>query len=343
MKFQSMPAFEKHLNEAFPDHLSHAYMVTSPSDFERKRMIEMIGSTLRRKDQMEESVLDASSCSIESILDHLNSYSLFGGHSLVVVDRIDKLKKSACEALARYLASPSGTTYLILGGSTLKGLTDLYQKGKKELVILDLSEEKPWERKARLRQWLVKEASSAKKTLAPALIDYLMEKIEPDMQNLHQELEKLIVFTGEKRIIELQDALRICSPGQSSSSWRIADSLVWEEKGNSYESIQDLSFLLPLIGAIRYQLHLGHQISFFIRHGETVQEVASHFPNLKRPSLEKYTALVSQRGEPFFKKGLILLFELELSLKNGMLDPSFAWDLFKAKMDGLKSRGGQHV
>jgi len=215
LKFQSTPAFEKHLNEAFPDHLSHAYMVLSPSDFERKKMIEMILSTLHRKEKMIEVAFDASSCPIESILDQLNSYSLFGNHSLVVLDRIEKLKKTACEALAHYLSAPSQTTFLILGGSSLKGLTELYQKGKKELVILDLSEEKPWDRKARLRQWLIKEASHAKKRLAPDLIDYLMEKIEPDMQSLHQELEKLIVFTGEKNAIGLQDALKICSPGQS--------------------------------------------------------------------------------------------------------------------------------
>ena len=44
LKFQSIAAFEKHLHEAFPDHLSHVYMVISPFDFERKKMIEMITS-----------------------------------------------------------------------------------------------------------------------------------------------------------------------------------------------------------------------------------------------------------------------------------------------------------
>jgi DNA polymerase III subunit delta len=329
-----MPAFEKHLQEAFPDHLSHAYMVLSPFDFERRRMIEMIASVLHRKDQMEEgTVLDASVCPIENILGHLNSYSLLSSHALVILDRIEKLKKTACEALAGYLAAPSQKVFLILGGSSLKGLTDLYQKGKKELVILDLSEEKPWDRKARLQQWLVKEAAQAQKTLAPALVNHLLEEVGLDMQNLHQELEKLICFSGEKNTIELQDALTICSSNRSVSSWQRAESLVWEEKDISQEAIPDV---FSLIGPVRYQLQLGHQLAFFIKERKTLQEIAQFFPHSKSRNLEKNAGIARRRGELFFKEGLSALFDLELSLKNGAHDPSLIWDLFTSKLNLLK-------
>ena len=339
MKFQSPIAFEKHLKEAYPDHLSHVYMVITSFDFERKKFIETIASVMRRKEKMAELLaFDASTSPIEAILGQLNSYSLFGGSSVVIVDRIEKLKKASCDALAQYLVAPSPTVFLILGGSSLKGLSDLCQKGKKELVILDLSEEKAWNRKTRLRQWLMREAGRAQKSLSASLVDFLLEEVGTDMQNLHQELDKLICFTGEKREIELKDAMAVCVPSKTETSWQLAENLVWgSSNAAKNREVHDIAFLLPLIGQIRYQLQLGLQIVCLMQEDRSLPEITQFLSNGKMRNLDKNAAIARKRGDRFFKEGLNYLFDLELSLKNGAHSPGLMWDLFTSKLLTLQA------
>jgi len=293
-----------------------------------------------RKECMREVLtFDASVCPMENILEQLNSYSLFGGDSIVIVDHIEKLKKSACDALAQYLTSPSPRIFLVLGGASLKGLADLYQKGKKELVILDLSEEKPWDRKTRLRQWLIQEAARSQKSLAFALIDYFLEEIGTDMQNLHQELDKLISFVGERREIDLKDAMAVCISCKTDTSWQVAENVVWGDlHGAKNDGARDLSFLLPLIGQIRYQLQLGLQMACLIQENKSFPEIVQSIPHLKIRSLEKNAGVARTRGTKFFKEGLNFLFDLELSLKNGAHSPELMWDLFTSKLNQIKTQ-----
>lgn len=335
MKFSSTAAFEKHLKEACPHHLSHVYMVLTPSDFERKMMMGKAAEAIESKGQMEKVEFDAASAPIEEILEKLNSYSLFGGDSLVLVDHVEKLKKLAMEALAGYLAAPSERAYLILGSASSKGISELYQKGKKELIILDLSDEKPWDRKSRLLQWLLQEASRAGKTLSSSLAEHLLEEVGTDMQTLHQEMEKLICFVGDKREIEWSDAKAISSSFKSETAWQIADSLVWGDGVCKQSLSEEISFLLTLIGPLRFQLGLGLQIASLMQEGKSLQEMSAFLPNVKSRNLEKNAGVVRRKGPRFFQEGLIGLFELELSLKNGTPAPGLMWDLFISKLSRM--------
>lgn len=332
MRYQQLQSFEKQLQQAFPDHLSPIYMVVAQDPFERKNIIKNILATLRRKDDSSTFIFhEANALPIEKILEQLNTRSLFGGPTVVVLDGIEKLKKADVEVLENYLERPSRFSYLLIGGSSLKSHPSLYQKGKKEVVLVDLAEEKPWDRQRRLKEWVIAQAAKEKKAFSADAAAQLLEQIGPDMPALEQELIKLVCFVGERTRIELKDVQTICSSRTASTGWQISEALVWGGRSVQQEHM-DLSALLALVGQIRYQLQIGHQIAACLGQGISTHELAGYFPSLKPQMLDKYIGEVRKRKAGFFTQGLQFLFHLELSCKSSSTDPQVLFDLFTHKL-----------
>lgn len=245
--------------------------------------------------------------SFSSLLELLETKSLFGT-ALLVFDGVDKLKKGELEALTKYLERPSPFAYLILGSG--KSSEALYHAGKKEMVLLDLSLEKPWEREKRLLGWLVAESRKNQKNLTPEAANYLLQSVGPDRAFLEQELNKLFCYAGERAEIGLKDIRAIGSSDRTETVWQVAEALVWR----GVRVPEEFAAEFGLISGVRTQLQAGAELSV----GGS---------SLAKPYMvEKYGPLAKEKGFAYYRRALLALFELELHLKNQTLDPLIYWD-----------------
>lgn len=315
MKFSQLTAFEKHLKEAGPHNFSHVYMVVASTEFERRQICSMIASALLPDAT---SRFEGGGCSLEQVVAQLNTLSLFGKRPLIILEGLDKFKKGELPPLVAYLARPSPFSFLILSAATFKAHQELYQKAIKEVILLDLSEEKPWEKEKRLRAFLLQEAALSKKALAPDLISYLLAEVGPDMATLSSELFKLITYVGERPSITLADARKISSGEVALTGWQIAEQIAWDKKPPT--TPVDTSLLIPLIGQLRYHFQLGMQIA----EGGT--------PYLKPVQAEKFSRLARSYGIGYFRLALDALFDLELSAKSSGTPPTLLLELFTCKL-----------
>jgi DNA polymerase III delta subunit len=331
LKYQSLQAFEKHLSEALPEHLSPVYMVGCGSDLERKKILAKIVSALEKLGpELQLSKFDASEIELSQVMETLQTRSLFSQKTAVLLDHVDALKKAELEGLSNYLSAPSKEVYLLLGAGSLKGLSDFYQKGKKELILLDLTSEKPWEKEKRLKQELIAAAFKEGKKISSDAADFLMEGTEADVGRLEQELAKVVAYVGDRNLIELKDVQAIGVSHPQQTGWEIADALVWKKGKTAFSTFQDLSGLLGVLPQVRYQLQLGMKLAEAVENGAAMQEIQSQFPTVK--SLDHNLALVRRRKTVFFQKSLNLLFEIELLAKNSSFSPTMIWDIFCTKL-----------
>lgn len=338
MKYQNLAAFEKHLQEAFPAHLSHIYIVVSSCEFERRKIAQGILALLQKKDPSSQiSKYSADSVSAGRVTGELKTQPLFGGNTLILFEGIEQLKKEGIEMLLSYLNSPSSFAYLILTCATAKNASELYQKGKKECVFLDMHEEKPWDKERRLKDWLIKEIMKEKKRISPEAIASLFAHVGNDSATLEQELSKLLCYSAEKSDISVSDVDAICSKYTETSSWQIVENLVWEDKLLKENLLPETSALFPMIGQVRYHLQIGQEIAASLQKGTPYQEIGRALPSVRAASLEKYVRTARHRRRDFFEKSLELLFEMELQAKNSALEPQLLWDHFTAKLSLLKN------
>lgn len=324
MKYQSIGAFERHLSEAFPGHLSRAYMLIMPDEVERRRLAEKIASLLEQEGERRLIRL-GSEGTLKEFFELVQTRPLLGSHWILIVEGIELLKREEAASFAALLARPSPFAYLICCGAKPCASLDFYQEAKKELILLDMSEEKPWDKKRRLKDWLVSEAAKEKKALPEEVALFLLESVGTERSILEQELFKLLTFAYEKKTLSLADAAAISSHTQTLGLWKVAEHLVWEEESLAERvELTEMGDLLALISQLRTHLEAGLKLT------------AGQASSVRPQQVEKYRAITRRRRSDFFARALILLFETELEAKNNALPVQMMGDLLIAKLTLLK-------
>ena len=299
MKLKSVAAFEKQLREAAPNHFSKVYLILVTDPFERKFYVNRVCNFLcHYKPKL----------SVQSGFDALEM-GLFSQERIVLLE-VEKCVKSF----------PSDVIALISGD---KCSSSFYEAIENEVVCLDLLLEKPWEKKERLIEELQKIARQGQKTISIQLANMLLEQVGNDFSALKNELEKLIIFIGDRKTIEEKDIQQLTKTEKEVTAWSIAEALVWKEKDFKRQEFKDLSDVLALIALVRHHIYLGIQICRGDMNG------------LRKNQLDLYLPFCQKVGPHYFLERLVFLFEWEVKAKSSSFDPTLLWDLLVIHYDTL--------
>lgn len=342
MKYSQWRPFEKHLESAAPSHFSDVYLVISKEEFEKKNaenaILRHLGGSAS---SLPSKVLEGESTSPDVLQGELNSFSLFAsGRQIVVLRNIDKLKAASKEVLEAYLANPSRSHYLLLTAESLPSNTNLYKKAEKCGVIFEgLNAEKPWEKEPRLLAWLQEQAALSEKNFEPQAAQALLKQIGLEVGLLHQELEKLICYVGERKAITLSDVNAICLHFPTDTIWQFGEAIFRQQAGTAFQVVRGLlkesHALIPLLRQLRTQFQTGYQVCSLLLSGGSAMDVSSQFPYLKGALLQKQIDLARGFGHHRYKQGLILIDQTEVLAKNSSIDPDLLIDTLIIKLTTL--------
>jgi len=337
LKYQNLAAFEKHLAQSGKVQLSRVFLLVSSCAYERKQIAAKITAAIRLKEGevnflIQEGVQEVVEESIKS----LNTACLFGGKQILFLDCIDKIKKNGLALLAKYVAHPSPFSYLLLGADSFKSLSDLYTQGKKELIVCDLSDEKPWDRKDRLKRMLIEYAAREGKRLTFDALEYLLENVGLNLPALEQEMRKLITYVAERSELNLKDVQTLCATQKSATLWKLSEEIAWRDSFPKLEEEIDMGTLLPPLSQLRTHFQHGMTLAVLLENGVPYADIAHQLPSLKPNAMEKMLLIAKARKARFFKRALDFLFDIELMAKNSAFDPAFILDHLLAKLTLLK-------
>jgi len=320
MKYQNLKAFQKHLASSAPQHLCRVYLVSIGDDFERTKALDLILSYLSTSPTRFSGV----DCDLRDCLDAMQSLSLLG-ESVVVVDEVEKLSKKQLEMLSQNLSAPAG---FVLFGARSK-TASLSAIVEKEGVILDLLEEKPWDKEKRLSEQLIDRAKNAGKRLSPDAAPLLIERLGIDPALLESEIDKLICYVGDRTTIAREDILAISPASRTSTLWQTAEEVIWE--GVEFPPLDSTAFH-ALVPALRNQLHLGLALATLIEEKCPADQWSQYLPKLWPKTLEKRSSQAARYGSPYFRKGLEKLFDIELLSRSSSTQYRALLDLFRAQI-----------
>jgi len=319
MKYQNLKAFQKHLSSAAPHHLCRMYLIAIPDDFERAQVLNAILSYLVAPPTR----FSGADCTLRDCLDAIQSLSLFG-ESVVILDEVEKFPKKELETLCSHLSAPAG--YILFGARSKTALAPIVEK---EGVVLDLLEEKAWDKEKRLAEQLHERAKNAGKRLAPDAVPFLFERLGQDPALLDSEIDKVICYVGNRLEIVREDFLRISPASRTSTLWQIGEQVVWE--GGEILPVDGTTFhgLIPIL---RSQLHLGLTLATLIEENRPPDQWSRYLPKLWPKTLEKRSSQAASLGAPYFRKGLAKLFDIELLSRTHSTQYRALLDLFRAHL-----------
>lgn len=320
-----MSAFQKHLASSAPHYLCRLYLISCADNFERKETLNTVLSYASAPDSLI-ARFQGSEAPVREILDALNSPRLFGGEPIVLVDEMDK---KLHDALSSWFKEPPQFGYLFMGSKAKFSSSFAETHG----VVLDLTEEKPWERDKRWIEKLHAMAKSAGKRFNADAAQLLQARLDSDAALLVYEMEKLICFCANKQEISRADVEEICKSNRTYSLWQVAEGLIWDKMLCAHEAdLQDASFFHGLTANLRQQLAIGAKMCALRNASVPLSEWKSHFPKIWPKALEKKAQAAEQLGAAYFRKGLNLLFEIELLSKSGSVPTDALIDFFRVKL-----------
>ena len=317
MRYATFKAFEHHLADSAPLHLSHLYLVAVPNESERKRALDLILSYLK-----EPFLIQLPQGKIAEVSEALHTQPLFGGEPVVIVENADS------ELLKEFSKQPISFGYLLLATHSKASIPKNFEI---QGVILDLTEEKPWDREKRLVEMLHDKAKTLGKELSPDAAAWMLEHLEPDCDLLFGELEKLICYCASKRMVERSDAEAICTKNRTRALWFLAEDLVWEQTDRlTDDEIRD-SFH-PLLALVRTQLSIGLKMHELFESGVPYLEWGGYFPKLRPKALEKKAHHAKRLGKAYFRNGLDHLFQIDFLSKSSSVSNEALCDLLRVKL-----------
>lgn len=322
MKFDSATQLENHLRKSAPDHLAGGYLLLIPCEVERKFYARKIYSFIHHyRPQLEWRVEGQEGLSLETMFEE----ELFGNDRFIYLDGFKEMDK---QVVSEGLAQIPPSRVIVLGeGECSKEWLKVLEK---RLVVLDLTEEKPWDKKKRYFEEVQKRARLSKINLQSEAWELLYENVGPSFPLLLQEIDKMICYVGkggkeiDKGVVEA-----ISWKQKEVNLWHVGESLVFGGEGSSWPFIKEFSDFLILLHAVRQNLYLGIRILESERKGETLDPKHLKFRKNKEGH---YRSVCHKRGISYFTSGLQKAFAFELKGKTTSIRPDMLLDLFSISL-----------
>jgi DNA polymerase III delta subunit len=175
--------------------------------------------------------LDGDEAELSDLLDRLNTFSLFGGHNLVVLRQADDFLSKHRPALEDYVKKPAEQSTLVLRLDSLPSNQRIHKLIAAGGAVVACQPPKDAAR------WVIDRAKTTHRiAIEPAAATALVDMLGSDLGRLDNELAKLAVacpkgidlaaielavpFQRERQMWDMTDALGNGDPGEALRRWR---------------------------------------------------------------------------------------------------------------------------
>lgn len=339
MRYTNLKAFEKHLESAAPNHFADIYMILGKDEYERKAAVDVLIATLLKQQNggsFALKVFEGDHLSQQNLMDELNTLGFFSKKKVVLINQADKIGKAIGEKIEEYFINPSPSIVLIIAAPSITHSTNFYKKAEKQGIVLDIAEEKSWEKEKLRKDWIFSKAASEGKAIDTNACQLLLKQAGTDPALLHQELEKLICFVGDRKEIKVSDVASICSNVTHENIWQLGEAIFRRDGNTSLCTIKAMleegTALLSLLRQIRTQFQTEFQVCSILAAGGNATDVMQLFPYMKGQILERHLQSAQGYGMARFKKGMLEIDNTELLAKNSSVSPELLAEMLIIKL-----------
>jgi len=262
----------------------------------------------------------------------------FSDRRLIVIKKASSLRIGQKEALLDYLSDPSPWSVLVFVSNKAKpGLTGKFMKALKakgEVKYLRA----PYEEK--VAPWIVKEARARGKTISPEACESLIALTGGSLTALKSELDKITLFTGDKKVIEADDVAEAGLDVKADTIFNLSDAIGDRDLKKAFLLYAKLSAepSLVIVGAIARQMRVLMKLKTAMHDGVAWDQLAG-VAGVPPFTIKKYKESCRLFTMEELKGALRYLFEMDMSLKSSALPEEVAMPELIIKLCHRQKRG----
>lgn len=305
------------------DHPAAFLFIGSDAYSKDKAIDKLRGSILKGSPKdLDIKIFRGSESGVGEILDHIRTAPLFSEKSIVLIKEAEKMDSSAMKILADAMKDIPPSTCLVLDSEDDSILKE-HPEIKNLLMVKVFGELKGEGLLAWARDFVSAGSGKAIDKEAVRALSELKGFIPSD---LACELEKLIIFTGDRKTITAKDVEDVVGRSVSSSAFDIS----WEiGKKDASGALRLVSGLMregkrphEIVGILSW--HLKRVLRALVMRGEgrSDQEIARQL-RIRRDEFEIFFRQLGTFGIESIKAKMEVLLSADLDIKRTRYDPGF--------------------
>jgi DNA polymerase-3 subunit delta len=186
-------------------------------------------------DTMNFSRYQGKGIEVRQLIDQAETLPFFAEHRLILVEQ-SGFFKNACPELAEYLPEMPQETILLFVEDEVDKRNKLYKavKAKGRVVEMARQDERT------LQSWILSAIKKEGKKITGDAMRLFLEKSGNDMENIANELEKLLSYTYGKDVVEASDVQEICTVTTESRIFDMIRALAEKRQKDALDLYYDL-------------------------------------------------------------------------------------------------------
>lgn len=328
--------------------IRNLYLFYGPEEYLKKYYLSSISDKLLSDDALKEMnmmVLEGR-VEVEKLKDYCMALPMFSENKIVIVKNSGLFKsqrksreedskssggKGRKDELSEFLEDVPSYTCLVFLEDEIDKRLKAAGVIKKHGLMVEFDYQKP----ADLAKWVVKAFEASKKKIDILTASMLVENSERGMTEILNEVNKVILYVGDRRQITGEDIEKVCTKSIKSMIFDLTDAAAERDSSKALKLLNDMIALKEPVPKIFFmlarQLRLVLQMKLLMEEGMSINEAIS------RMSLSPYAARkIAKQTDGFsvdaLKDALKECLMLDEAVKSGKLGDRAAVELLIAKM-----------
>lgn len=301
------------------------YLLSGEETYLTRQFCDRLASAIAGGDTINVNRFQEKNPDIREIISLANTMPFFSESRLIIIENSGFFKRDSSE-LADYLPDMPETTHIIFREDEIDKRNRLFKKVKELGYFAEMKRQS----EAELERWILTILKKEGINLTRSTMDYFLETVGTDMNVIRNELDKLISYLGDKKVLEPADIDRICSRQISGQIFEMIDAMSSKNRKKAFRLYYDLISLkeppMRILFLISRQYLQLYQIREMQQKGLSGQALAS------AAGLSSYAVRkVAQRASHFSKEELkhcieecALMYE---QIKTGQIRDSIAVEI----------------
>lgn len=201
--------------------LNHIYLIYGEEAFLRKQYRDRLKKALSPdEDSMNYSYFEGKDISAGEVIDLAETMPFLSEKRTIIIEN-SPFFKSEGEKIAEYLSAVPDTTYFVFVEEAVDKRSKMYKSLAKNGCVVEaqaLSEDK-------IITWVLQLLKKDNKKITQNTMHYLLDKIGTNMENIRQEVEKLICYCYDKEVITNEDIDAVCTTQINNQIFEMLDAM----------------------------------------------------------------------------------------------------------------------
>ncbi len=306
------------------------YLLTGEEAYLKNRYKKRLKDALVGEDDlMNFTSFAGKGIDVRQVIDRAETMPFFAERRLILIED-SGFFKNACPELAEYLPTMPKETFVVFVESEVDKRGKLYKAVKSLGRIVELGRQDA----RTLTAWVLGTLKKERKNITQDALNLFLEKVGDDMENIANELEKLLCYTAEQGAIGAADVEAVCTETTENKIFDMIRAVAERKQRQALDLYYDLLSLkeppMRILFLIARQFNQMYQIKDLKEQGfdgGTIASRAGVAPFVAKRSLAQAARFSKER----LREAVEDCVEMETAVKTGRLGDRLAVELLIVK------------